>query len=235
MPPIGELTILVPVDISESAPPSLKVLDVLRPLEVILLGYFPVPDQAEPALIKHEYEDEARARLSDLARGRSDITEVLVFTHDREATIDRVADQYDCDVVLTAGDTDHLDRILVPIRGDVNLERIASVVAEILNACNATVTFYHSVSEDSELSQAEFLLRGTAERLTEYGIEEGLVDWEIAENGDPRSNIVAKAEEYDLVVLGETEPSLRERIIGDVLTRIIDDTEKPVLIVRDVE
>jgi nucleotide-binding universal stress UspA family protein len=235
MPPIHELTILIPVDISESDPPALDVLDLLFPFEVVLLGYFPVPDQAEPALIKHEYEDEAGARLDTIAAGRPDITEVLVFTHDRAATIDRVADQYGCEAVLTAGDTDHIDRILVPIRGDANVERIVSVVAELLREGEATATFFHSVGEDAEPSQGEFLLRGTVERLTEYGIEEERVDWQLSESGSPYQDIVGLGAEYDLVVLGETEPSLRERIIGDVLSRIIDELEVPALIVRDTE
>lgn len=235
MPPIGELTILVPVDISEPEPPALEVLDLLRPFEVILLGYFPVPDQAEPALIKHEYEDEAGARLDKITEGRNEVTDILVFTHDREATIDRVADQYDCDAVLTAGDTDHIDRILVPIRGDANVERIVSVVTELLRGSHATATFFHSVSEDVESSQGEFLLRGTVERVTDYGIEKDRVDWQITQGGDPYRDIVALEEEYDIIILGETEPSLRERIIGDVLSRIIDEIEIPALIVRDVE
>lgn len=235
MPPIRELTILIPVDISESEPPALDVLDFLLPFEVILLGYFPVPDQAEPALIKHEYEDEAGARLDAIAAGRSEITELLVFTHDREATIDRVADQYDCDAVLTAGDTDHIDRILVPIRGDANVERIVSVVAELLQEGEATATFFHSVGEDGDSRQGESLLRDIADRVTEYGIGGDRVDRHLAEGGDPYEDIVGLGADYDLVVLGETEPSLRERIIGDVLSQIIDDIEVPALIVRDVE
>lgn len=235
MPPIDELTILVPIDVSEADPPALEIIDVLRPFEVVLLGYFPVPDQAEPALIKHEYEAEAAERLDATAGGRADVTEVLVFTHDREATIDRVADQYDCDAVLTAGDTDHLDRILVPVRGDANVERIVSVVAGLLDGSHATATFFHSVGEDAEASQGEFLLRGTVDRTTEYGIDEDRLDWRLSETGDPFDDILALSETYDLLVLGETEPSLRERIIGDFLSRVIDTVAIPALIVRDVE
>lgn len=235
MPPIGELTILVPVDISETEPPALEVLDHLRPFEVILLGYFPVPDQADPALIKHEYEAEAATRLDTIAANRNDVTDVLVFTHDREATIDRVADQYDCDAVLTAGDTDHIERILVPIRGEVNIERIVSVVAELLRGSHATATFFHSVDGETDPDQAEFLLRGTVERVTEYGIDEKRIDWQITDGGDPFEEIVTAGEQHDIVVLGETEPSLRERIIGDVLSRIIDEIAIPALIVRDVQ
>lgn len=235
MPPIGELTILVPVDISQPEPPTLEVLDVLRPFEVVLLGYFPVPDQADPALIKHEYESEAGARLDTIAAGRNDVTDVLVFTHDREATIDRVAEQYDCEAVLTTGDTDHIEKILVPVRGDANIERIVSVVAELLRGSHATATFFHAVGGDGDPSQGEFLLRGTVERMTEYGIDADRIDWQIREDGDPYREIVAAGAEHDIVVMGETEPSLRERIIGDVLSRIIDEVTIPTLIVRDVE
>lgn len=234
MPPLGQLTILVPVDVSQPEPPALGVLDILRPFEVVLLGYFPVPDQAEPALIKAEYESEAAARLDGITAGPSEVTEVLVFTHDREATIDRVADQYECDAVLAAGDTDDIARILVPIRGDANLERIVSVVAGLLRGSDAVATFFHSIGEDVEPSQGEFLLRGTIERLTEYGIDEGRLDWRLSEGGDPHADIVEVGSAYDIAVLGETEPSLRERIIGDVLSRIVDEMEIPALIVRDV-
>ncbi len=232
--PLGDLTILVPVDVSEPDLPALSVLEVLRPFEVVLLGYFPVPDQAEPALIRQEYEDEAGARLAALAEGRSDVTEVLVFTHDREATIDRVADEHDCAVVLTAGDTDHLDRILVPIKGDANVERIVDVLARLLGETDATATLFHA-ADAADVAAGEMLLRGAVDRLTDQGVDPGRVDRSVTEAGDAGAAIAAAGDGYDLVVLGETEPSLRERIIGDTLSRIIDGMDVPALVVRDVE
>ncbi|AUV83077.1 hypothetical protein C2R22_16670 [Salinigranum rubrum] len=234
MPPIDELTVLVPVDISGTETPPLGIIDLLGPSRVVLLGYFPVPRQAEPALIRDEYEADAEAKLRDIAEGRPDLTEVLVFTHDREATIDRVADQYDCDAVLSAERVDTIERVLVPLRGDVNLERIVSVVAGLLDASGATATLFHSVAEGADPSQGEFLLQGAVDRLVDYGVDEERVDWRLGETGDPSTEIVALGGEYDLVVLGETEPSLAERIIGDVLSRIVDDVDRPALIVRDV-
>jgi hypothetical protein len=234
MPPIDELTVLVPVDVSNPETPPLGAIDLLSPSRVVVLGYFPVPVQAEPALIREEYESEAEARLEEIAAGRPDLTEVLVFTHDREATIDRVADQYDCDAVLAAERVDSIDRILVPLRGDVNLERIVSVVAGLLDASDATATLFHSADEAAAASQGEFLLRGAVDRVTDYGIDESRVDWRQGA-GDASAEIAELAGEYDLVVLGETEPSLVDRIIGDVLSRIVDDVERPALIVRGVE
>ncbi|MFC6798249.1 MULTISPECIES: universal stress protein [unclassified Haladaptatus] len=229
-----DLTILVPVDISASETPSLSILDLLGPIDVVLLGYFPVPSQAEPALIKDEYGAESTRRLADIVAGRQRVTDVLVFTHDRTATIDRIADEYDCDAVLAGGDTTAIGRILVPLRGDVNLERIVSVVADLLLASEATVTLFHAIPEDTDPSQGEFLLRGASDRIADFGVETDRIHRRLSEGGDPVAEIIALGSEFDLVILGETEPSLRERIIGDVPSRIIEDIEIPALIVRDV-
>ncbi len=232
---IGGLTILVPVDVSEPEPPPLDVLDHLGTIEVVLLGYFPVPDQAEPALLRDQYGPEAADRLNAVAGEHGHVAEVLVFTHDRASTIDRIADEYGCNAVLTGGDSATVDRVLVPLRGDMNLDRILAVVADLLMAGEETATLFHSVAEGADPSGGELLLMGAVDRLVEYGVDRDRVDWRVSEGGDPRTDIVELGAEYDLVVLGETEPSLRERIIGDVLSGIVDALEAPALIVRDVE
>ncbi|SEL80180.1 universal stress protein [Haloferax larsenii] len=232
---IGELRILVPVDVSGTEPPPLDVIDYLGAVEVVLLGYFPVPDQAEPALLRDQYGPKATDRLDTVADEHGNPAEVLVFTHDHEATIDRIADEYDCDAVLTAGRSTAVDRVLVPLRGDVNLDRILAVVADLLLAGNETATLFHSVAEDADPTQGELLLMGAVDRLVEYGVDRDRLDWRLSEGGDPQTDIVELGAAYDLVVLGETDPSLRERIIGDVLSAIVDALDVPALIVRDVE
>jgi nucleotide-binding universal stress UspA family protein len=232
---LGDLTILVPVDVSEAELPPLDVLDHLGVVEVVLLGYFPVPDQAEPALVRDQHGSTAAERLDAVAAGYATHDEVLVFTHDREATIDRIADECDCNAVLTAGRATTVDRVLVPLRGDVNLDRILGVVADLLFAGDETATLFNSVPEDTNPSQGELLLMGAVDRLVEYGVDRDRIDWRLGEGGDPQTDIAELGREYDLVVLGETDPSLRERIIGDVLSGIADALDGPALIVRDVE
>jgi nucleotide-binding universal stress UspA family protein len=232
---LGDLRILIPVDVSEADLPPLGVLDHLGAVEVVLLGYFLVPDQAEPALIRDQYGSDAADRLGAVAAEHGGPTEVLVFTHDREATIDRIADEYDCEAVLTAGRATGVDRVLVPLRGDVNLDRVLAVVADLLLAGEESATLFHSVAEDADPSQGELLLAGAVDRLVEYGVDRDRVDWRLSEGGDPATDIVELGGEYDLVVLGETEPSLRDRIIGDVLSAVVDALDVPALIVRDVE
>lgn len=239
MPLTGDSTILVPIDVSVTEPLDQVILELLRPVNVVILGYYPVPTQTAPAHLKEEHESEAAARLeeivSEFGNTEHEISDVLVFTQDRQDTIDRVADQHDCDAVLVPGKTDSVELILVPLRGDINLERIVSLVGDLVRASDAEVTLFHSVAEDTDTSQGEFILRGAADRLSEEGVTRDRIDWRLSEGGDPRAEIIGLTKEYDLVILGETKPSLRDRIIGTVLTPIIDEIEKPAIIVRDVK
>ena len=232
----GGLTLLVPVDVSTDDAPDLGVLDHLGATRVVLLGAFVVPDQAEPALIKEEFGEAAAARLDAIADAHPvDVEPVLVFTHDRAATIDRVADEHGCEAVLTPGPCEGLRRVLVPIRGDANLERILPVVADLLLAAGASATLFHAAVEDADPSHGESLLRGTADRLVDLGVDRDRVDWTLSAAEDPVAAIVEAAASFDLVVFGETEPSLVERIMGDALTRMIDGIDRPALVVRRVD
>lgn len=238
MPLSGDSTILVPVDVSVTEPPDRGILELLRPVSVVVLGYYPAPKQTAPAHLKEDHESEAAARLEDIVTEfkstEHEVEGVLVFTKDHQDTVDRVADQHDCDAVLVPGETETVEQILVPLRGDVNLERIVSLVGDLVRASDATVTLFHSIAEDTDPSQGEFILRGAVDRLSEEGVDRDRLDWELSKGSDPKSEIVALADKYDLIILGETKPSLRDRIIGTVLTPILDAIEKPALIVRDV-
>jgi nucleotide-binding universal stress UspA family protein len=237
----GDSTILVPVDVSATDSPSRGIPNLLEPVNVVVLGYYPAPKQTAPAHLKADHEAEASARLDDIVAAFDsaghDVEGVLVFTKEREDSIDRVADQHDCGAVLLPNELDGIiKRILVPLRGDVNLERIVALVGDLARASDATVTFFHASADGADPSQGEFMLRGAADRLSEDGVDRDRIDWHLAEDGDPTAAIVALADDdYDLVVLGETEPSLRERIIGTVLTPVIDRIEQPTLIVRDID
>jgi nucleotide-binding universal stress UspA family protein len=232
----ADLVVLVPVDVSEPDAPDLRILDHLGAVRVVLLGYFPVPDQADPALLKADREEAAAARLHDLAAHPGEVEEVLVFTHDREATVDRVADERGCDAVLVPGTVPDgaLERVLVPIRGEVNVDRIIAVTADLLHASDATATLFHAAVEDADPSHGELLLRGAADRFVDYGVEETRLDRRLSTAADPAAEIVRLADEYDLVVFGETEPTLVEQIVGERLARMVDEVGRPALVVRNV-
>jgi nucleotide-binding universal stress UspA family protein len=231
-------SILVPVDVSNDEPSAQPLIDLCRSVDVVLLGYYPVPDQAAPAQLRQDHESEAAGRLADIAdefrNSGVSVTDVLVFTHDRADSIDRVANEYGCDAVLTLSEVERIERVFVPVRGDTNLGRIVSLLADVMQMSDVSVMFFHSVV-DSEQSHGEFLLRGAVDRLAEAGINRNRIDWQLSDEESPYDEIIEAAREYDLLVIGETKPSLGERIFGTVPTRIIDEVNKPAFIVRDIE
>ena len=233
----GKPTVLIPVNAADGKTLPVALVDILSPLHVVVLGYYPVPSQAPPEQLRANHDEEATAAteraVAQFADRGAAVDSVVVFTHDRAETIDHIAVEYGVDAVLTPGDSDEtFARLLVPIRGDENIERIVSFVADLLSASDATATLYN-VADDDEASHGEFLLRGACDRLAEIGIDADRVDWQVDQRGSPGDAIVETAEGYDMLVVGESEPSLRERIFGRMTGQLVDRVRRPVLVVRD--
>jgi nucleotide-binding universal stress UspA family protein len=236
---MSDPTILVPVDVSKDKRPDPDLLALLQPAKVVLVGWYPVPDQVAPEQMQDEHEEEAVARIEEIAADFSegtDIETLVVFTPDRSETVDRVAEEYDATVVVVPRDVRMVERVLVPIRGDVNLDRILSVVAALLEESEATVTLFHSVPEgDEDLSVGKTLVQGAADRLADAGVDTDRIDTCIVESESPIDDIVDATQNHDVLIIGESEPTLVEHILGDIPKEVIERSKRPVLIVRDVD
>jgi len=230
----GPATVLLPVDVSAAEPATGDLFDRLHDVDVVVLGYYPVPNQAAPAQAKRDHESDASRRLDGVVerlRERGCAAEgTLVFTHDRDETVDRAAEEYGADAVLTPGDATGFERVLVAVRGTENLDRICSLTATLLADSDATVTLFHATDggEGSPLDAA-------VDRLVAAGVAPDRIETNLSETGAPRGEILDLAGEFDALVLGETEPSLRERILGRVPSRVVDETDRPTFVVRDVD
>lgn len=234
----SETIILVPVDTSDPGEQSAALIDLLSPHSVVILGYYPVPDQSASEQLRSQFGEEAESELVDItdrfAEAGADTESVLVFTKDRSKSIDRVAEEYAVDAVLTIeplGET--LEDILVPIRGDENLDQILDFLGTLLCESEANATIFNVAETDDEASQGELIVRGAIDRLEERGIDPDRVDWQQERDDSPAATIIEAAERFDLLVVGESEPSLTERILGKVTNRILDESPRPVLIVRN--
>lgn len=229
-------SILVPVNVSTDERPDPRLLELLRPARVVLAGWYPVPDQTPPEQLRETHQAEAVERIERIAAEFPDdgapVETVVVFTRDRATTVDRLADEYDCQVVLVPRSIQRLERVLVPIRGDINLEAILSVAGVLLDESDTTVTLFHATEADEDPEAAELLLRGAADKLHAAGVESDRIETVNAESASPVDDIVDAAANHDVLIIGETEPTLIEHIVGDVPSRIIDRTKRPVLVVR---
>ena len=230
-------SILVDVELPDPEPLSPTLIEVLSPLRVVLLGWFAVPEQTSPAQARDQFGDEAQDTLDAIAQrfeeAGAEGTTRLVFTGDELDTISRISVEEDCDAVLIPGAMDALRRVLVPLRGLENARRIAPFVADLCRDATATVTLLHVVEdEETKASSRETVLTPAADRMRDRGLDTSLLELDAVAAADPADAIVDRAEAYDLVVLGETEPSVREILFGTVPERIVTTTDVPVIVVR---
>jgi nucleotide-binding universal stress UspA family protein len=234
----SDSTILISVDVSAGSQPAESIVDLCRSVSVVLIGYYPEQDVATTQ-IRQDRKSEAESTVENISETFSnsgvDILETLVFTYYRQDSVDYAAKKHACDAVLTLGTAEGIDRILVPIRGDTNLERIVGLLGDVMQGSDASVTFFHSVMENSDPTHGEFLVRGAADRLSQSEIDRDRIDWQLSDDESPEEEIIKLGEEYDLLVLGETKPSLRHRILGSVPNRIVDEVDTPAFIVRNTD
>lgn len=233
---MGRFRVLVPVDVSHDPEQSPQLFRLLEAFDPVILGYYPIPEQTPPEQARRAFEEEAVDRVEEVASpfvaAGLAVESVLVFTPDRIATIDRVADEYACDAVATPGEIERLERVLVPVRGGANVERIVEFVDALVGEVTVDVTLLHVASEEERRDESELLLRGARERLVERGLDPALFDLQVRVAQRPIPAIVEVAATHDAVVIGETEPSLAERILGDRPERLVETVACPVLVVR---
>ncbi len=235
--PRGPSSILVDVELPEPTPLSPTLIDALSPLRVVLLGWFAVPEQTSPAQARDQFGEETQGTLDAVARrfeeGGAEVTTRLVFTGNKFDTLTRISTEEDCDAVLIPAAMDELRRVLVPLRGLENVSQIAPFVADLCRETTATVTLLH-VLEKGETKNAvrEQVLKPAADWMGDYDFDTSLLELDTIADGDPAGTIVDRASAYDLVVLGETKPSVHEILFGTVPERIATSVDVPVIVVR---
>lgn len=230
-------TILIDVELPDPAPVPPPLRALMSALKVILVGWYAVPDQTSPAQARDQFEDEAQEALDRVAEtfrdSGAEVQTHVVFTGNQLDTIERISAEQDCDAVLIANPIEHLERILVPLRGLHNAERIAHFVADLVKDGTTDVTLLHILEEEEEKAAIEEdVLDKVSSMAVEKGIDAGLIRLRIEVADDPGDAIIDIAKEYDVVVIGETEPSVRAVIFGSVPEQIAQEAEVPVMVVR---
>jgi hypothetical protein len=229
--------ILVPFEIPGGEPLSPVLVRDLATIEVVALGHYGLPEQTPPDAAREQFLDDARRELdeltADLREAGATVTPRLVFGKDRAKTIDRVAIEEGCDAELDPAPTEEIDRILVPLVDAVNLDRVADFVATLVEErTTEEITLFHVVEPGESLTDAEEMLQGAREGMVERGLDPALVDVSVVSSDDHKEEILRMADDYDAVVMDETDPDVPERIFGTLPDRIRKRTGDPVIVVR---
>ncbi|MFP8891156.1 universal stress protein [Natrialbaceae archaeon A-CW2] len=229
--------VLVPVEILRGQMVPETIVETFSSVPVVLLGYHELPDQTAPSQARNQFEDKAQDELDALVtafeNAGGDVTKRLVFTHDAMKTFERLAVEHACDSVLLLNPAPILDDVLVPIRGDVNVEHIARLVGSVAAGTDIAITLLHVASDDDDgRAVGESLLEEATATLEETGVHRSRVTQSVVVDDDPLEVILEAADDHDLVVLGEDRPSVRELIFGETSEIVAEQAVCPVLVVR---
>ncbi|RZH67221.1 universal stress protein [Natrinema altunense] len=228
--------VLIPVAIFEGESVPRTIVDALASIPVVLLGYRELPDQTGTDQARAQYGDRARAELEELRtifeEAGCDVTSRLAFTHDRLETFERVAVDDSCDAVLVLNPAPVLETILVAVRSEVNVEHIARLLATILDGTTLELTLFHVAPDESKRAAGTELLETARSELVAAGVDGGRIDSTVVVDESPTDAIVEAAADHDLLVAGESRPSIRRVIFRDRVKRLARRTVDPVLVIR---
>jgi nucleotide-binding universal stress UspA family protein len=231
--------ILVPLRVLERESIPEGIPELLTNAHVVLLGYQVVPDQTATDQARHQFEDQATRRLDDctaiLEHAGATVESHLVFTHDEQTTIDRVIDEHDCLAVLIPNATRPPENVFVAIRGIVGIDRFVRLVSGLFATIDVDVTLYHVAGEDETDADVETLFDGVATRLSDEGIAADAIDIQISRGGTPREMIVDASENYDAIVMGESDPSVTTFLFGMTADQVAKQFLGPVFVIQHGE
>lgn len=222
--------VLVPVEVLEGKTVSPGLMALLGTVDVTVLGYHVLPEQTPPDQARLQYEDRAIEALNDLseefrtAGGAADHR--LVFTHNRQKSINRIADETGSDAFAISGMTGDIDRLLVSLSGAVDTDRIVAFVSELIGDRDIGVTlFLATANEEADDGRLET----AAERLRSDGLE---IRTERVVTDSVFEGLTEAASGHDAIVMGEKAPSLRSFVFGDEGDRVAAASVGPVVVVR---
>ncbi|WP_324756269.1 universal stress protein [Haloarcula montana] len=225
-------------DIAGGGHVSPSMLSSLTPNGVVVVGFWPVPDQSAPGQLRDQFEDEARANLDaviePLEGAEFAVTSELVFTRDRDQLIDRVANKYDSTAVLMPGivRSNPPDSVLVLLKTDSDVDHIVRTVGTLFGDSGVDILLFHAIEGGDDPDATESMLHSVADRLIDRGIDSDRIHRQQSDRGSRVDTIVSEVSDHDLVVLSESEPTVRERLFGPVQSSITDRTDRPSLTIR---
>jgi nucleotide-binding universal stress UspA family protein len=223
--------VLVPIAILKRQSVSTGLINLLGTMDVTVLGYHVLPAQTDPDQARRRYEERATDALEDIAEefrqagGEADFR--LVFTHRRKQTIQRVADETDSQAFVIPETTGPIERLLVPLSGDIATDRVLSFVVELIGNQDIDVTLL--LVSDEESAKAQERLDTATDVLTEHEID---VRMTLESDTTPFAGLIDAVAGHDAIVMGERAPSFRSLLFGDETERIATESIGPVLVVR---
>ena len=229
-------TVLVPLQVLEGESVPNGVPSLLSGARVLILGYHVIPEQTATEQAREQFADRAMERLEDyeamFAEAGADVDSRLVFTHEAQRTKNRILLEEECTAVLIPKSTPPVENVLVPVRGTVGRDRLVQVIAGLFGGREITVTLFHVQGEaETEASTSE-LLGNLETALVDAGVEGSQIQSRIESADNPLEAIEMASSDADVVVMGETDPTVATYVFGLPEEQLAEQFLGPVLVVQ---
>ena len=229
-------TVLVPIRVLEGESLPEGVPDLLAAAHVVVLGYHVIPEQTAAGQAQLQFEEEARARLEDVEELFEDagatVEPRLVFTHEAQKTIDRQIYEHGAVAVLVPDAVPEIETVLVPVRGTVGIDRLTRLVAGLFAGTGATLRLLHVAAPEETDEDADTMLDGVVDRLRDLGVDPGAIETRVTRDEPAMESILAASADTDVVVMGETDPSIATYFFGLPADKVAERFPGPVLVVQ---
>ena len=230
--------VLVPVRVLEGDTVPDVLVSFLAPARVVVLGYHVLPEQTPTEQASMQFEARAQAAVDDIAASfvdaGGDPETRVVFTHDREQTVERVAAEAGVTATLLPNPAGGVSEILVPLRGTIDDDRLADLVATLADETHERVTLWGLAAAGSGFD-ADAAVADAADRLRKRGVTPAQFSNDTATTETPIRDIVERSADADVVVMGESDEAILDALFGDDAERVAEGAVAPVLVVRNRE
>lgn len=232
-------TVLVFVRFPDPTFPTRGFLNNLSYPDVRLVGSYRLDEDESAEAARAEHRDAFEATLREQAeqfeqRGIRTETD-LVFTADPVGTRRRIAERDDVDAILTPGGADTLGTVLIASRHTKNADAKVSCLLGVLDRDDLlSVDLIHVADpNDAEAEAAgERVLREVRSVLVDEDVPPTKISQEVRTGEDVAFELSQAASDHDLLVMGETEQDIGDKIFGPVSDYIVNERDVPVLVVR---
>lgn len=231
-----ETRVLVPLALPEPEPISPWLQSFLDRVRVHVLGCYVVPDQTSPEQARDEFGDEASEQLDAIAdefrEFSADVDSSLVFTRDMVQSIDRVASDLDVDAIVEPREVAPIRSLLAVVTRAIDYERFVKTVSALATDEIDRLNIVQVGAKGEDPQEQDLMLDGLRARLTDRGVGDEVIETDSMTTSDPTGEILSMAENFDIVIIAEREPTLTERLAGTIAQGVYQNCDIPVILVR---
>lgn len=213
----------------------------LHGFNVLLYGYWDISEGTTPEAAREAHEIEAEAILYELAAEFSHAgaaTDIELHFGpvgaDQRILQKRIIEDTDSNAILLADNLRSVTNVLVPLRDDRHAAQIIDFVSAFDTDSIFVIELYHVAADADAVESAERMLESVKDTLLDRGFSESNFELTVEVADNPRSAIVARARNYNIVVVGETEQDdFEDRLFGPTSQYIADESDTPVIVIRE--